>query len=40
MEWLKNLLASIDYIESHLDQKISYDEAARETVKNVFSRSV
>ena len=29
MEWLKRLNAAIDYIESHLEQDISYDEAAR-----------
>ena len=29
MEWLKKIGAAIDYIEDHLDQEISYDEAAR-----------
>ena len=29
MEWLKRLNAAIDYIESNLDNDISYDEAAR-----------
>lgn len=29
MEWLKRLNAAIDYIEAHLAQDISYDEAAR-----------
>lgn len=29
MEWLKKLNAAIDYIESNLDNDISYDEAAR-----------
>jgi len=29
MEWLSRLSAAIDYIEDHLDQEISYDEAAR-----------
>lgn len=29
MEWLKNLSKAIEYIESNLDQEISYDEAAR-----------
>ena len=29
MEWLKNLSNAIEYIESHLDTEISYEEAAR-----------
>lgn len=29
MEWLKNLSDVIDYVEKHLDDEISYDEAAR-----------
>ena len=29
MEWLKNLSNAIEYIESHLDTDISYEEAAR-----------
>ena len=29
MEWLKNLCSAIEYIEDHLDQEISYEEAAR-----------
>ena len=29
MEWLNNLSKAIEYIENHLDQEISFDEAAR-----------
>ena len=29
MEWLKNLSSAVEYIENHLDQEISYEEAAR-----------
>ena len=29
MEWLKNLSNAIEYIESHLDTEISYEEVAR-----------
>lgn len=29
MEWLNNLNKAIEYIESHLDQELSYEEAAR-----------
>lgn len=29
MEWLNNLSKAIEYIENHLDQEISFDEAAQ-----------
>lgn len=29
MEWLNNLSKAIEYIENHLDQEISFGEAAR-----------
>lgn len=29
MEWLNNLSKAVEYIENHLDQEISFDEAAR-----------
>ena len=29
MEWLNSLSKAIEYIENHLEQEISFDEAAR-----------
>lgn len=32
MEWLKNLSNAIEYIESHLDTEISYEEVCADCV--------